>query len=82
MKMRLTLSLPCLLWALSPATSSGTPVDCAKLVSEVMSKSSPELRLLPPSDPESEFNTFVATEIRVRVDWSGIGKALEVRGFH
>ena len=79
MKMRLPLSLPCLLWALSPATSTSTS-DCAKLVSKVMSKSSPEWRLLPPSDPESEFNTFVATEIRMRVDWSGIGKALEGRG--
>ena len=74
--MRLTLSLPCLLWALSPATSTSTS-DCAKLVSEVMSKSSPELRLLPPSDPESEFNTFVATEVRERVDWSGIGESLK-----
>ena len=75
----LTLPLLCLLSAISPAAST-IPVDCAKLVSEVMSRNSPELLLLPPSNPDSEFNTFIATEIRVRVDWSLIRESLKGSG--
>ena len=78
MKMLLTLSLLCLLSAISPAAST-IPDDCAKLVSEVMSRNSPELLILPPSNPDSEFNTFIATEIRVRVDWSRIRESLKGR---
>ena len=77
----LTLPLLCLLSAISPArAASPGPVDCAKLVSEVMSRNSPELLILPPSNPDSEFNTFIATEIRVRVDWSRIRESLKGRG--
>ena len=55
-------------------------LDCAKLVSEVMSRNSPELLLLPTPNPESEFNTFITTEIRVRVDWSRIQESLKGGG--
>ena len=46
---------------------------------QVMSAHSPEVVLLPESDPDSEFNTFIAAEIRARVDWTHIHELLKGR---
>ena len=44
-----------------------------------MSSHSPEVVLLPEPDPDSEFNTFIAAEVRARVDWTRIHELLEGR---
>lgn len=73
------LSAAALVTTLSATLAGGTSAtsDCGKKVSEVLSRNTPEFMLLPPFDPESEFNTFVTSDVRTHVDWSHIHHMLK-----